>query len=375
LDLVPLLRRPRDGVSARRIRDRARLGVVAGDVASRGGTRPWRAGRHPELRAAPRLLRVGTGHRRARRAPHPDRARALRAGPIRSCRDGGHRGGARVVRGRPGRIRRLTHRRPDVLRAGGRRDGRAMGHRLDPRQRRGGPRADGAARTRRARGRRVRRRLRESNGAPGDRAAAPGPARRPRPAEQRAPNAAGVAPAGGAVLARGGALARAVVVRDRRGVADRDDRRRRGRLLGRARRAGPDDIVGYLERLRTRGLRPASVARRISALRGLYKHLVREGELRRDPTENLEAPRRTRSLPRTLSREVVAALVESPDLNEPRGVRDRSVLELLYATGMRASECLGLTLDDVNLSAGYVVCTGKGRKQRLVPVGAEAARW
>jgi len=141
------------------------------------------------------------------------------------------------------------------------------------------------------------------------------------------------------------------------------------------RRAGPDDIVGYLERLRTRGLRPASVARRISALRGLYKHLVREGELRRDPTENLEAPRRTRSLPRTLSREVVAALIESPDLKEPRGVRDRSVLELLYATGMRASECLGLTLDDVNLSAGYVVCTGKGRKQRLVPVGAEAARW
>ena len=141
------------------------------------------------------------------------------------------------------------------------------------------------------------------------------------------------------------------------------------------RRASPDDIVGYLARLRTRGLRPASVARRISALRGLYKHLVREGELRRDPTENLEAPSRTRSLPRTLSREVVAALIESPDLKEPRGVRDRSVLELLYATGMRASECLGLTLDDVNLSTGYVVCMGKGRKQRLVPVGGEAAQW
>ena len=141
------------------------------------------------------------------------------------------------------------------------------------------------------------------------------------------------------------------------------------------RRAGPDDIVGYLERLRRRGLRPASVARRISALRGLYKHLVREGALRRDPTENLEAPRRARALPRTLSREVVAALVESPDVSAPRGVRDRAVLELLYATGMRASECLGLTLDDVNLSAGYVVCTGKGRKQRLVPVGAEAAQW
>ena len=141
------------------------------------------------------------------------------------------------------------------------------------------------------------------------------------------------------------------------------------------RRAGPDDIVGYLERLRARGLRPSSVARRISALRGLYRHLVREGTIRRDPTEHLETPRRARALPRTLSRDVVTALVESPDVSAPRGVRDRAMLELLYATGMRASECLGLTLDDVNLSAGYVVCTGKGRKQRLVPVGAEAAQW
>src|SRR5262249_10909731 len=137
------------------------------------------------------------------------------------------------------------------------------------------------------------------------------------------------------------------------------------------RRAGPDDIVGYLERLRRRGLRPASVARRISALRGFYKHLVREGALRRDPTENLEAPRRARARPRPPSREAGTALVESPDRTEPRGLRDRAVLELLYATGMRASECLGLSLDDVNLSAGYVVCTGKGRKQRLVPVGGE----
>jgi integrase/recombinase XerD len=140
-------------------------------------------------------------------------------------------------------------------------------------------------------------------------------------------------------------------------------------------RAGPDDIVDYLERLRTRGLGASSVARHASALRGLYKHLVREGALRRDPTEHLEAPRRPRALPRTLSREAAAALVESPDVTHPRGVRDRTVLELLYATGMRASECLGLTLDDVNLTAGYVVCTGKGRKQRLVPVGGEAVQW
>src|SRR2546426_3527556 len=140
-------------------------------------------------------------------------------------------------------------------------------------------------------------------------------------------------------------------------------------------RAGPDDIVDYLERLRTRGLGPSSVARHVSALRGLYKHLVRAGALRRDPTEHLETPRRPRALPRTLSREAAAALVESPDVTHPRGVRDRTLLELLYATGMRASECLGLRLEDVTLTAGYVVCTGKGRKQRLVPLGAEAIVW
>ena len=138
---------------------------------------------------------------------------------------------------------------------------------------------------------------------------------------------------------------------------------------------GPDDIVGYLERLRRRGLKASSVARRISALRGLYRHLLREGALARDPTEHVEVPRRAQSLPRTLSREVASALVEAPDVTRPPGVRDRAVLELLYATGMRASECLDLRLEDVNLTAGYVVCTGKGQKQRLVPVGAEALAW
>lgn len=138
---------------------------------------------------------------------------------------------------------------------------------------------------------------------------------------------------------------------------------------------GPDDVVDYLERLRKRGLRPSSVARRISALRGFYRHLLREGDLARDPTEHVELPRRGRSLPRALSREVASALVEAPDVSRPRGIRDRTLLELLYATGMRASECLDLRLEDVNLTAGYLVCTGKGRKQRLVPIGAEAIQW
>src|SRR5256886_16764584 len=113
----------------------------------------------------------------------------------------------------------------------------------------------------------------------------------------------------------------------------------------------------------------------MSAVRGLYRHLLREGALERDPTEHLEAPRRGRSLPRTLSRETVTALVEAPDIAEPRGVRDRAILELLYATGMRASECLDLRGEDLNLQSGYVVCTGKGKKQRLVPGGAGASAW
>jgi integrase/recombinase XerD len=144
------------------------------------------------------------------------------------------------------------------------------------------------------------------------------------------------------------------------------------RPLGRAR---PDDVVAWLERLQRAGLQPATIARRLSALRSFAGHLVRDGRLRHDPTEAIDRPRRPRPLPRTLSRERAAALVESPDVGTPRGLRNRAILELLYATGLRASECLGLRLEDVNLTAGYVVCTGKGRKQRLVPLGEEAAHW
>ena len=134
----------------------------------------------------------------------------------------------------------------------------------------------------------------------------------------------------------------------------------------------PDDVVRYAERLRRRGLRPASVARRLSAVRGFYRHLVREGLVERDPTELIDRPRASRPLPRTLPAGAAAALVEAPDPEHRLALRDRALLELLYATGMRASECLGLRLEDLNLAAGYVVCTGKGRKQRLVPVGAPA---
>ena len=141
------------------------------------------------------------------------------------------------------------------------------------------------------------------------------------------------------------------------------------------RQVGSSEISQYLLRLKREGLGPRSVARHLSAVRGLYRFLLREGWLRRDPTEQLETPRLPQRLPRTLSLEEVAALIEFAEPDAPAGLRDRALLELLYATGMRASECNALRIEDVNLLAGYVVVTGKGSRQRLVPVGAQALHW
>jgi integrase/recombinase XerD len=140
-------------------------------------------------------------------------------------------------------------------------------------------------------------------------------------------------------------------------------------------RVGTSEIAQYLLALRREGLGPKSVARHLSAVRGLYRFLLREGQLGRDPTEQLEATRLPHRLPRTLSPQEVTALVESAQPADPVSLRDRALLELLYATGMRASECSTLRTQDVNLSAGYVVLTGKGSRQRLVPVGAQALDW
>jgi integrase/recombinase XerD len=141
------------------------------------------------------------------------------------------------------------------------------------------------------------------------------------------------------------------------------------------RRVTAADLARYLAALRARGLGQRSVARHLSAVRGLFRFLLMDGAIRRDPTEVVEAPRPPRRLPRVLSVGDAAALVEAPDATTPEGARDRAMLELLYAAGLRASECLGLRVEDVNLSAGYVVCTGKGNRQRLVPVGAQALEW
>ncbi|MEX2221807.1 MAG: site-specific tyrosine recombinase XerD [Candidatus Rokuibacteriota bacterium] len=138
---------------------------------------------------------------------------------------------------------------------------------------------------------------------------------------------------------------------------------------------GVSDLSRYMGGLRRRGLGSRSIGRHLSAVRGLYRFLLDGGRVRRDPTEHLDTPRPARRLPRTLSIVDAAALVEAPDTSRPDGLRDRALLELLYASGLRASEALGLRIEDVNFAAGYVMVVGKGDRQRLVPAGGRALDW
>lgn len=111
------------------------------------------------------------------------------------------------------------------------------------------------------------------------------------------------------------------------------------------------------------------------SVRGFFGFAVREGLLGRDPTENVRAPRAFRALPRYLNPAQVEALLRAPDTDTPLGLRDRAILEVLYATGLRASELTGLALDGLDLELGVVRVFGKGGKERLVPLGREARRW
>jgi integrase/recombinase XerD len=125
--------------------------------------------------------------------------------------------------------------------------------------------------------------------------------------------------------------------------------------------------------LSARAFAVASLSRKISALRVFFRHLVREQRLSRDPTELLTGPRRTRRVPDSLSVRETVRLLEAPPVTDEYGVRDRAILELAYSCGLRASELCGLTLTQVNLEQGFVRVFGKGSKERVVPLGREAA--
>jgi len=134
------------------------------------------------------------------------------------------------------------------------------------------------------------------------------------------------------------------------------------------------EVTLYLFALRQQGLAASTVARRLSALRSFYRFLVREGQASSDPTEDVTGPRLSRRLPRVLSVEEVARLLAQPRLDRPEGLRDRAILELLYASGLRVAELVALDVPDVDLEAELVRVVGKGRKERVVPVGSYAVR-
>ena len=128
----------------------------------------------------------------------------------------------------------------------------------------------------------------------------------------------------------------------------------------------------YVESLRKSGLSNRSIARRVAALRGLYGFLLREGLIDANPTESLRPPKQWRTIPKFLNLEEINRIIAAPDVSRPTGIRDRAMIELLYASGLRVSELCRLGLGDLNRDLGVLRTTGKGNKQRLVPTGREA---
>ena len=142
---------------------------------------------------------------------------------------------------------------------------------------------------------------------------------------------------------------------------------------------GHADLADFLSTLATGAddrpaVAPATLQRKVACLRSFYRHLRRQQLLDEDPTVHLHAPRQSRKLPQVLSRDEVARLLEQPRGTEPAALRDRALLEIMYACGLRASEATGLEVGDVDVDGGVLRARGKGSKERLVPVGRQAVR-
>ncbi|MFW5921617.1 MAG: site-specific integrase, partial [Polyangiales bacterium] len=131
-------------------------------------------------------------------------------------------------------------------------------------------------------------------------------------------------------------------------------------------------VAGFLITLSQSGLSARSQARCLSAVRGFFKHLVAERHLKRDPTELVDGPRLARKLPGVLTPKEVERLLAAPDPDSPNGLRDRAMMQTMYAAGLRVSELITLELGDIDLESGFVAAFGKGRKRRIVPLGEVA---
>jgi integrase/recombinase XerD len=135
------------------------------------------------------------------------------------------------------------------------------------------------------------------------------------------------------------------------------------------------DLEAFVRGLMSSGLAPRSVARAVACVRGFYRFVTIERKQDQSPADDLHPPRAWPALPRFLSLEEVDRLLEQPDTATPRGLRDKALIEVLYATGLRVSELVALRAGDLNLEEGYLTCIGKGDKQRMVPLGQQAAEW
>lgn len=135
------------------------------------------------------------------------------------------------------------------------------------------------------------------------------------------------------------------------------------------------DLRKWIASLSREGLAPASIARAVSAVRGFFKFLMLDGHIKSHPAEDLDTPQRFSYLPKFLTEEEINRVFAAPDVATEEGIRDRAILEIMYATGLRVSELVGLKTADIDLLAGLVVCHGKGNKERRVPLGKSAIHW
>ncbi len=139
-------------------------------------------------------------------------------------------------------------------------------------------------------------------------------------------------------------------------------------------KAGEEDLVRFIHHQSRAGLSPRSMARVISSMKSFYRFLVLDGIFKKNPAVNLSSPKTWLALPKFLTVKQVETLLKQPDEESVHGIRDKAMLELLYATGLRASELITLKTNDLNLEDGFLLCLGKGGKERLVPVGGSAVK-
>ena len=135
------------------------------------------------------------------------------------------------------------------------------------------------------------------------------------------------------------------------------------------------DLLGFIAWRVECGARPRSTARQLSSFRRFFRYLLREGVIRDDPTAQIAMPKIGRSLPKSLTEEEVESLLNAPLVSDPLGSRDRTMLEVLYATGLRVSELVSLKYSQLNMNQGVIRIVGKGDRERMIPLGEEAVRW